>query len=161
MKTSFLEYFFNAWKTALEKNWYEKPESNSRFLEYKLLKQRFGLEEYKCTMKGNFRDALPNFRAGVFWGKVHRFCFTLGSDTASSFCPDQKEDEVHVLCECTKQENMRPDFWRRESLHMRNVYRPVLSTSNPWIFFFFFWFGCCCFFGRLHCFLLGQWKWYS
>ena len=112
-ENQFLGIFFQRLKDRFGKKLVRKTgvkQQVSRIKQRFILKQRFGLEEYKCTMKGNFRNALPNFRAGVFWGKKHSFGFTLGSDTASSFCPDQKEDEVHVLCECTKQDNMRPDF---------------------------------------------------
>ena len=73
-------------------------------------------------MKGNFRDALLKFRDGVFWVQMRKFRFTPGSDFSCPFCPDQEEDEIHVLCECAEYDNIRPDLLWRESVPMRSVY---------------------------------------
>ena len=92
MKTSLYGYFFQRLKDCFGQNWHKKRETNSRFLECKLLKQSFGLEEYICSMKRNLRDELLKFRAGVSRVKMHKFRFTPGSDSSCPFCPDQKED---------------------------------------------------------------------
>ena len=81
------------------------------------------------------------------------FRFTSGYDFSCPFCPDQKEDEIHVLCVCTEYD-IKPDFLRCESFRMRNMYRSVLSTSDSFSFFLFFR-------SRLLCFLLGQGNWDS
>ena len=113
--------FFQCLKDCFGQNWHENLESNSGFLEYKLLFFFFlnGLEECTSPMNGNVRTALIIFRAGVSWVKMHKLCFTPGSQFSCPLCPDQKEDKVHVLCDCIKYDDIRPDFLRRESLHLR------------------------------------------
>ena len=80
------------------------------------MKQSFGTEEYICSVKGYFTDALLRFRAGVSWIKAHRFRFKPGADTSRPFCPHETEDELHVLCKCTTYNNIRPDLLRGDSL---------------------------------------------
>ena len=71
----FLRTFSQRLKDCFGQSWHDKLESSDRFFEYKLMKQNFGMEEYICSMKGHFRDALLRFRAGVSWIKAHRFPF--------------------------------------------------------------------------------------
>ena len=94
------------------------------------MKQNFGMEEYICSMKGHFRDALLRFRAGVSWIKAHRFRFKPGADTSCPFFPHETEDELHVLCKCTTYNNIRPDFLRRDGLRSSVPYHSVMDTTN-------------------------------
>ena len=66
----FLRTFSQRLKDCFRQSWHDKLESSDRFLEYKLMKHNFGMEEYICSMRGHLRDALLRFRAGVSWIKA-------------------------------------------------------------------------------------------
>ena len=82
-----------------------------------------------------FNERTLQRRIIKIWGRSvvdqsHSFRFNPGADTSCPFFPHETEDEQHVLCKCTTNNNIRPDLLRRDGLRGGVSYHSVMETTN-------------------------------
>ena len=97
----FLREFKERLRRNLTQYWFSHLSQISRLEMYYCFKTAIGTEEYLDLIKVNiYRTALARFRFWVSPFNAHRLRYSLSeANRACPFCPDEVEDEVHVIFE--------------------------------------------------------------
>lgn len=105
----FLREFKDRLRSNFSLRWLTHLQDSPRYEMYHAFKDVVGRELYLDTIKVTiYRTALARFRLGVSPFNAHRHRYSLSVDSRMCpFCPEQIEDEVHVVFECSSYTDIR------------------------------------------------------